>query len=249
MHALARIVAEPDGSGGTRLPVLCGQSPLLVRRTGATRVHLVGGAAGPLGGDDLTVCVEVRAGAVLCVRTVAASLALPGHSAEPSRMRIEARVAAGAVLCWLPEPVIAAAGCDHHTESTVDVEDGGTVLWREELICGRAGESSGRAVQRISVCHAGRPLLRQELTVGTGAPGWDGPAVLGGARVTGQLLVLSPDWRDGGPPAARVLGPGAAQMPLVGPAILATATGTQAHQVRAHLKAVACRYRPRPPGR
>ncbi len=56
MRAVARIVAVADG-GTTRLAVLRGEVPLLPRRTlspgpGMT-VHLVGGAAGPLGGDDL----------------------------------------------------------------------------------------------------------------------------------------------------------------------------------------------------
>jgi urease accessory protein len=52
MRAFARIVAEADGRGGTRLTALRGESPLLPRRTGAragagVTVHLVGGAAGP----------------------------------------------------------------------------------------------------------------------------------------------------------------------------------------------------------
>jgi urease accessory protein len=84
MRAEARIVAEADGRGGTRLAVLRGESPLLPRRTGPrtgdeVTVHLVGGAAGPLRGDDLRLDVEVGPGARLEVRSVAAQLALPGR--------------------------------------------------------------------------------------------------------------------------------------------------------------------------
>ena len=73
MRAEARIVAESDRRGGTRLAVLRGESPLLLRRTGprtggAVTVHLVGGAAGPLRGDDLRLDIEVGPGARLARR-------------------------------------------------------------------------------------------------------------------------------------------------------------------------------------
>jgi urease accessory protein len=111
MRACARIVAEAGGRGGTRLAVLRGESPLLPRRTGpraaagAVTVHMVGGAAGPLAGDELRLDVEVGPGARLDVRGVAASLALPGRPGAPaSRLELHARVAAGATLRFLPEP-------------------------------------------------------------------------------------------------------------------------------------------------
>ena len=84
MRATARIVAVADGRGGTRLAVLQGEVPLLPRRTGSAgpgpvTVHLVGGAAGPLGGDDLHLAVRVGPGARLRLRSVAATVALPGR--------------------------------------------------------------------------------------------------------------------------------------------------------------------------
>ncbi|HYN92797.1 MAG TPA: urease accessory protein UreD, partial [Pilimelia sp.] len=190
MRATARIVAEADGAGGTRLAVLRGESPLLPRRTGPHEVHLVGGAAGPLGGDRLRVDVEVGPGARLCVRTVAASLALPGARGGESRFEVTARVGAGGRLRWLPEPLIAAAGCQHAALSTVDVAAGGWLCWREELVCGRHGERPGDARLATTVRYAGRTLYRQDLAVGPAAPGWAGPAVLGGARATGSLLIV-----------------------------------------------------------
>ncbi len=111
MRAEARIVAESDGLGGTRLTVLRGQSPLLLRRTGprtgeGVTVHLVGGAAGPLRGDELRLDIEVGPGARLELLSVAAQLALPGRPAPASRLTVTATVAAGGSLRWLPEPLI-----------------------------------------------------------------------------------------------------------------------------------------------
>ncbi|GAA1647016.1 urease accessory protein UreD [Catellatospora bangladeshensis] len=237
MRALARIVAEADGRGGTRLARLRGEPPLQLRHTpdgsGAATVHLIGSAAGPLGGDDLRIEIEVGAGAVLCVRTVAASIALPGRDGSRSRVSVTAAVAGGGELRWLPEQLVAAAGCHHLALSTVELAEGARLLWREELICGRHGEQPGDAVISTSVNYGGAPLLRQSLTVGPATPGWDGPAVLGGSRATGSLLHVDPAAAPGGP---EVLGPTAVRLPLSGPATLVSATADDAHRLRGFLE-------------
>lgn len=235
MRATARLAAELDARGRTRLAVLHGEPPVLPRLTGEGRVHLVGGAAGPLGGDDLLLSLEVGPGATLRVGTVAASVALPGRDGARSRVRVAATVADGGCLIWVPEPLVAAARCHHHASSNVDLAGDARLVWREELVCGRYGEEPGDAVLSTVVRRAGRPLYRNELRVGPRAPGWDGPAVLGGARVAGSVLVVDPSWFDGNQPAARLLGSDAALLPLAGPAMIAVATGADAHNVRALL--------------
>jgi urease accessory protein len=236
MRAEARIVAEADGRGGTRLAVLRGESPLLLRRTGPrtgddVTVHLVGGAAGPLRGDDLRLDLEVGPGARLTVRSVAAQLALPGRPGGPaSRLAIRATVGAEATLRWLPEPLIAAAGCDHRAITRVEVAEGGTLLWRDDLVCGRHDEPSGDVHTDLAIRYAGSTLYRHELTIGAGAPGWSGAAVLGGGRAVGSLVLAGPDL-----PTAALLGGDAALMPLAGPGLLASAVGQDIRQVRAAL--------------
>jgi urease accessory protein len=241
MRATARVVAVAGtgGGGATRLAVLRSEPPLLLRRTGPAQVHLVGGAAGPLGGDHLRLDVEVGAGARLCLRTVAASIALPNHGGDPSRMEIHASVAAGGRLTWLPEPLIAAAGCRHVTVSTVELAAGAALQWRDELVCGRHGEPSGDVRLGTAVHLAGRPLCQHELAVGPSAPGWSGAAVLGGAGAVGSLLLVNPEWTEHGRPPPRVLGDSAAFMPLAGPAALAMATAADLPGVRRVLDACA----------
>ena len=58
--------------------MLRSQAPLILRQT-PEAVYLVGGAAGPLGGDVLELRIDVRAGATLRLRTAAAAVALPGR--------------------------------------------------------------------------------------------------------------------------------------------------------------------------
>jgi urease accessory protein len=235
MEAYARISAEADGCGGTRLARLRSEAPLVLRqtpsRTGTAVVYLVGGAAGPLGGDRLRLDIAVGPGAALCVRTVAASVALPARTGAPSRFEVAVTVSSGGALAWLPEPTVAAAGCHHVVAATVELDEGATLQWRDELICGRYGEPPGTATVSTSVRYAGRPLLHQSLSIGEGADGWDGPAVLGGAKATGSLLTV------GTAEAPCVLGPTAVRMNLAGPGSLISATAPDAHTLRGYLDA------------
>ncbi|WP_250036990.1 urease accessory protein UreD [Paractinoplanes maris] len=252
MKASSRVVAELDGLGGTRLAVLRSESPLLLRRTAPATVHLVGGGAGPLRGDDLSLEIEVGPGATLEIRSVAAQLALPGRGHLPqSRLRITATVAPGATLRWLPEPLIAAAGCDHRTITRVEVAETGSLLWRDDLVCGRHHEPSGHVHLDTTIRYAGTTLYRHELSVGPAAPGWSGAAVLGSTppdrprtTASGPEAAVAGNGRAIGtvvavpatllPPATS--GPGDfAVMPLAGPGALATAVGADIRPVRAVL--------------
>jgi urease accessory protein len=207
MEASARIVA----SAGNRLDVLYGEPPLLPRRTGPNEVHFVGGAAGPLGGDRLRIDVCVRAGASLVVRSVAATIAYPGRDGALSQLDVHATVEAGGRLEWRPEPLIAVARCNHRSTSTVDLGAGATLIWRDELVCGRHGEGPGDVCLLTAVHLENRPLYVHELAVGPSAPGWSGAAVLGGARVHASTIYV------GVPPA----GPGTV-LELAGPGTVVT---------------------------
>ncbi|GIE89167.1 urease accessory protein UreD [Actinoplanes regularis] len=235
MKAEARVVAESDGLGGTRLAVLRGQSPLLLRQTGprvagGVTVHLVGGAAGPLRGDELRLDIEVGPGAWLELLSVAAQLALPGRPAPASRLTINATVAAGGTLRWIPEPLIAAAGCDHLAITRVAVAAGGALLWRDDLVCGRHGEDPGDFVADTLIRYDGSTLHRHELAVGPRAAGWNGAAVLGDARALGTVVTAGPATLTAGSAT-----PNAAVMPLAGPGLLATAVDADIRAVRAVL--------------
>ncbi|MFF1759533.1 urease accessory protein UreD [Streptomyces sp. NPDC058266] len=97
-------------------------------------------------------------------------------------------------MTWLPEPVLAAGGCDYHVTTYIDLMPGARLLLREELLLGRHGETPGACRQRLRVRRSGRAEYDQELILGTDAPGWQGPAVTGGRRALGSLLVVDPYW-------------------------------------------------------
>ncbi|MFE2048108.1 urease accessory protein UreD [Streptomyces sp. NPDC059459] len=235
VRARARVLARDDGRGGTALPVLEGEGPLTVRRTRGSgseaRVLLVGAMSGPLGGDHFTVTAEAARGARLRVGSAAATLALPGQTKTGARYDVRLAVGDDAELRWLPEQLISAGGSDLHVTTRVDLAATARLLLREEQVLGRSGEEPGRLTSRLTVRIAGS-VLEQELACGPGAPGgWDGPAGLAGHRAVGQLIVARPEFAAA-PPAARVLGPGAAVMPLAGPCALVTAVAPDALRLR-----------------
>ncbi|MER5477648.1 urease accessory protein UreD [Streptomyces sp. NPDC002734] len=236
VRAHARIAARPDGRGGTALPVLAGDGPLALRRTRGTgdeaRVTVVGAMSGPLGGDRFLLEAEVAKGARLRVGSAAATLALPGQGEDRARYETRLRVGAGGSLRWEPEPLIAVRGSDLRVLTRAEVATGGRLVFREELVLGRHGEPPGTLASRLTLRVGGRLLLDQDLACGPGAPGgWDGPAVLGGHRAVGQVLLVAPEFASRAP-EPRLFGETAALVPLAGPAALITAVAPDALTLR-----------------
>lgn len=249
MRAHAAVGTERDRDGRTRVGTLRSAAPFVLRPThpkgpepwtagdsGAARICLAAGAAGPLGGDELALGIDVGAGSTLVLRQVSASLVLPGPRGEWSALRIGVRVGSGGTLSWLLEPMIAARGCRHRSDVRVELEAGARLVLREELLLGRHGEQPGDVVQNLRIRYDGRPLLHQQLAVGPTAPGWDGAAVTGGRRALGSLVVVDPAWASD-PPERTLLGDTAAVMPLPGPAALVSVLAPDARALRCCLEA------------
>jgi urease accessory protein len=234
--ASAEVVAVPGPGGGTRLPVLRSAAPLVLRRT-PEAVYLVGAAAGPLGGDQLSLRIDVQAGACLRLRTVAASVALPGLDDAESLLSVTVSVEAGGTLEYLPEPVVVADGARHATDIRVTAAEGASLVLRDELILGRHGERGGRYRTRLRADYAGRPLLRQSLEVSGTDDVTAGPAILAGDRACGTLLRVGPGL-PGCLPGAHPADQRVAVMPLAaGPAVLVTALAGDAVTLRRRLHA------------
>jgi urease accessory protein len=244
---VAELVAEAGPGGSLRLPVQRSQVPLVLRRT-PEAVYLVSGAAGPLGGDTLELRIEVRAGATLRLRTVAAAVALPGRYGEASRLTVAATVGPGARLEYLPEPTVAADGARHRTEVTIRLAADATLLLRDEVLLGRHGERGGACRTRLAVdrdsARGWRPLLRHELDVSGTDAASSGPAVLAGHRAAGMLLSVEPgaaggvdeaDVVGGASDAGGVMEPWVAVMPLAGPGVLVTALAHDTRVLRQRL--------------
>lgn len=188
MRARAEIAAEVV-AGRNTLTVLRSEPPLSVRPTPGG-VYLVASAAGPIGGDVLEMTARVGRGASLAVRSVAATLALPGPDGAPSRLATELAVDDGGSLRWEPEPLVIVAGCDLRTTTRITLGQDATLVWREELVWGRHREPGGSVLSRLVLDRGGRPLHRADIALGPLWAGSSGPAGTNGARAIGVLLVV-----------------------------------------------------------
>jgi urease accessory protein len=251
VKAAARLVAEKRPDGSTRLTALAGQAPLLLRETRTddettavprvagpagtheaapgAQVHLVGGAAGPIGGDELHFSLHLGPGARVRVHSVAASIALPGFQPRESTLDISVLIEAGACLTWSPQPLIAARGARHRTTVRVEMAEDARLTWHEQTLLGRVGEQPGSATTRLRVRRADRVLLDHTLAVGPRHRGSLGPAVTGADRASGTMLIVDPAWARVPPADRLVIQPrddahGAiAVLPLDGPAVVISA--------------------------
>ncbi|MEU1547694.1 urease accessory protein UreD [Nocardia sp. NPDC005745] len=211
MRTELRIVAYP-----AVLPQIYASGGLSARRTGPRTVHLIGTAATPLGGDELDIAIVVAPGAELVVRSVAATLALPGAATLLSSGRWHLEVGSGGALDFDPEPMIVAGGARHHTVTTIRLASGARLRMRERVQVGRAGEDGGEWQGDLIADVDDVPLLRHRLALGAGTPADD---ALSAPRALESELVY-PDER-----AAATTGLTQTRLPLAAGGSLFTRTG------------------------
>ncbi|MDP9165378.1 MAG: urease accessory protein UreD, partial [Actinomycetota bacterium] len=137
------------------------------RRTDADTVHLVSAAATPLGGDTIRIRVVVEAGAVLRVRSAAATMAMPGTATMESRAAWDLEV--DGALDLDPQPTIVAGTARHVTTTRLAVGEEATVRLRERVQIGRTGERQGFWTGSVHADAAGAPLLRHRVELGAGS--------------------------------------------------------------------------------
>jgi urease accessory protein len=183
-----RASAELDVAAGGRVR-WSAAPPVVLRRTGPARVHLVQAAGGPLGGDDLRLHVRLAEDTELTIGSAAATVAQPGRPGSgPARWTVTAELAAGARLTWVPEPTVVCDGADLHAELRVRLAAGAGALLREQAQLGRHGQLGGRYRGALVVDHAGEPLLRHTTVLDGADPGLCGPAGTGGAKAIVAVL-------------------------------------------------------------
>ncbi|MGE2729114.1 urease accessory protein UreD [Mycolicibacterium vaccae] len=162
MRSEVLIAARPD-----RAPHVESRGGIAVRRTAADTVHLVSAAATPLGGDEIRVRVVVEPGARLRVRTVAATVVLPGAGTVESHAQWDLEVAG--VLDLDPEPTIVAAASRHVAATRLSLTPDAEVRVRERVQIGRTGEREGFWSGSLRGDVGAIPLVRHRVEMGRGS--------------------------------------------------------------------------------
>jgi urease accessory protein len=148
---------------GRRPHIEC-RGGLAARETEPDTVHLVSAAATPLGGDAVCVRVVVEPGAVLRVRTVAATVTLPGPTTVESHANWALEVSGE--LDVDPQPTVVAASSRHITSTRLAIGGLGRIKLRERIQIGRTGERQGFWSGSLHADVDGSALLRHRVELG-----------------------------------------------------------------------------------
>jgi urease accessory protein len=205
--------------------------PVVLRRTGASRVHVVQVGGGPLGGDALALDVVVGAGQLLELCSAAATVVQPGRTpGAAATFVVTASVESGATLVWRPEPTVVTDGAVWEPRLRLRLAEGAAASVVEQVVLGRAGQRGGRVASTLDVRVGDRPLLVTTTHLDGADPALTGPGGTAGARSVGTVLTAGAthdpgtdeDDGDDGDDGDAVW----ARTPLAGPGTLLTALGT-----------------------
>jgi len=177
-------IIEPGGILGS---VTC-EPPLTLRQVrgedpGRCELRLVGSAAGPLAGDDLSLSLRLLAGARATLGATGASLA-QGRFDGGATLSVDASLEEGTSLVAEPGTLVVCDGSRVDVRLSLALDPGAAVEWHELIVLGRTGEPAGQATVRWDVTRAGRPVLRQFTELD--------PALTGGRRVLACALIAGP---------------------------------------------------------
>jgi urease accessory protein len=208
-------VVEPGGVLGE----LTCAPPLTLRQVHSDvrdrcELRLVGTAAGPLAGDNLSISLQLRAGARATLRATGASLA-QGRGGGRAALSIRADLAEGSDLLADPGALIVCRGSRVDVRVELALGAGAAVEWRELIVLGRTEEPPGQATLHWDVTRAGRPVLRQSADLADPAlTGWAG--LTAHRRVLACALIADP----AGTPHTVVASPTAVAQRMAGQALL-----------------------------
>jgi urease accessory protein len=174
---------------------LSSQPPITLRQVqddlpSCATLCLVGSAAGPLSGDDLSLSISVQ-DAALGRLTATGAMIAQGRGTTAALLRSRVNVGSGAALHADPGPLIVCAGSAINVLLEIDLDESATLSWRELVVLGRSDEHAGAARLQWNVRRAGRPLLRQSVDL-TDAARRSWPGILHGKRVILTELSVHP---------------------------------------------------------
>jgi urease accessory protein len=197
MRSRVEVVADVADDGTPVLARMHAQGALAVRRTGPGTVHLVGTAAGPLGGDVVEIDLVVRAGARLELAGVAATIALPGPAGDVATWDVTADVADGATLRCAPQPLVVSRGARLRTTTRLALAPSAAAEVVEQVVLGRYGEDGGTWSGRLVADVGGVPAVRQTqssrlLCAGPRTPGEPVPRALVSRLLLGAATTAGP---------------------------------------------------------
>jgi len=139
----------------TQLNLLEQRQPLKIVRAfhlpgGAALVHLHNLSGGVLAGDRLSVALDVGPGARAQITSTGATrLYRSRPQAAPAELATHVRAHAGALLEYLPDPLIPFAGSRYRQHTVVNLEHGAGLFWWDTVAPGREARGEVFSYQHL----------------------------------------------------------------------------------------------------
>lgn len=183
-------VTTADGRARVHTRASSSVRPMLLEVSGTSaRVALMPVSATLLAGDAVAIEVSVGAGASLRVVEPTGTVAYDMRGASAT-WSVSVAVGADARLTWWGEPFVVATGAEVERTTTIRLDEGASMLWRETIVLGRGGEIGGALRARTDVVDGlGRPVLVEEQVY---APAAQVPGRLGPHRVVDTVVSFGP---------------------------------------------------------
>lgn len=144
VRASLRLDFESDKDSNQTLLTSSQQEPPLrvvrafAQEDGSTLVHLHNVSGGVLGGDELTLRVNVRAGARVQITTTGATrLYRPRENAAPASQLNEIHVEENGLLEYVPDSLIPYGGARFRQRTSIRMAAGASLFWWEIVAPGR----------------------------------------------------------------------------------------------------------------
>lgn len=193
-------VAEASAGRPPKVRLTAGllQPRLVSRSERFAHIALVAGGATLLGGDSVSIRVDVGVGCTLRIEDIGGTVAYPS-TGLPSEWNVDVFVADGGTLVWESFPFVVADGAVVDRYTTMRMGPDALVCLRETLVLGRSGEAGGRIVCRTDIRDFdGTPSFVEELALDGEHPL---PGVLGSSRVLDTALMIGANPEDEAMPA------------------------------------------------
>ena len=155
--SLALEFARDAATGQTVLSSAVHEPPLRVVRAfalddGSALAHLHNVSGGLLGGDRLSLAVNVGSGASVQLTTTGGTrIYRPRKSAPPTTQTNQIRVGANALLEYVPDAIIPYAGARFAQRTRIDLSPGAGLFWWEVIAPGREASGEVFAYERIDM--------------------------------------------------------------------------------------------------
>ena len=180
------------------------QGPLRVQRPfypegECCHIYLLHPPGGMVPGDVLQIDLDLQACAQALLTTPAAGKLYRSDLAQtPQLQGIQASVAEGACLEWLPQETIVFEAAEGELHNRFELKGDAKLFAWDIVVLGRRasgeGFARGRCLQRVDILRDGRPLLAERTLWQGGSAMLDAPWGMAGRSVSGTLFAtLSAD--------------------------------------------------------